>query len=251
MNMINRLRQRIKARDTIATRVIYATAKAVLNANLPPVRVVHQPLHMLISGVARIVTGFVRATYWKPVFLCRIANSPKRMVYFGNGIPYMSGPLHMEFGDDCRISSGIAIIGRTASPKTPRLIVGDNVGIGWQQGIYVGQDIIIGNNVRIAGQGSLSGYPGHPLDAAARARGEPDHNSQAKSIVLEDDVWLGRGVVVNGGVTIGRGTVVATGSVVTKNFPAGVLAGGAPCRVIRKLEVSDGSEPLKVIEKAA
>ena len=161
------------------------------------------------------------------------------MRYSGLGIPYRMGPLKITMGDDCRIASRIALIGRAATKEGPELIIGNNVGIGWRTGIYVGRKIIIGNNVRIAGEGSLSGYAGHPLDAAARARGEPDLDEQARDIILEDDVWLGRGVVVNAGVTIGKGTIVGAGSVVTKDLPAGVLAGGVPARVLRTLSTED------------
>jgi acetyltransferase-like isoleucine patch superfamily enzyme len=46
---------------------------------------------------------------------------------------------------------------------------------------------------------------------------------------------LATGVTVSTGVRIGRGTIVAAGSVVTSDLPPGVLAGGAPARVIRQL----------------
>lgn len=40
-------------------------------------------------------------------------------------------------------------------------------------------------------------------------------------------------------VTIGDDTVIGAGSVVTKDVPAGVLAAGNPCRVIRKFDERD------------
>ncbi|ELU00836.1 hypothetical protein CAPTEDRAFT_59926, partial [Capitella teleta] len=77
----------------------------------------------------------------------------------------------------------------------------------------------------------------HPVDPAARARGEPDSDDQVGSIIIEDDVWLAAGVTVMSGVTIGAGTIVATGSVVTKDLPSGVLAGGIPAKVIKSLDL--------------
>ncbi|WP_060586152.1 hypothetical protein [Aeromonas schubertii] len=94
---------------------------------------------------------------------------------------------------------------------------------------------MLGDHVRIAGRAFLAGYPGHPLDAEARARGEPDQESQVGDIILEDHVWLATGVMVMAGVRIGRGTVVAAGSVVTRDLPADVVAAGNPARVIRSL----------------
>ena len=44
---------------------------------------------------------------------------------------------------------------------------------------------------------------------------------------------------VFGGVTIGAGTVIGGGSVVTKDIPAGVVAAGNPCRVLRPITEED------------
>ena len=51
--------------------------------------------------------------------------------------------------------------------------------------------------------------------------------------------WLGAGVIVLPGVTIGDGSVIGAGSVVTKDIPAGVVAVGNPCRVIREITDRD------------
>lgn len=48
-------------------------------------------------------------------------------------------------------------------------------------------------------------------------------------------VTLGMGTVVFDGVSIGDGTIVGGGSVVTPDIPAGVLAFGSPCKVVRSL----------------
>ena len=60
---------------------------------------------------------------------------------------------------------------------------------------------------------------------------------------MEDDVWLGANVTVCGGVTIGKGSVIGAGSVVTRDIPAGVVAVGNPCRVLRKITPEDRVTP--------
>lgn len=56
-------------------------------------------------------------------------------------------------------------------------------------------------------------------------------------MTIGDGVWLGGGAIVCPGLSIGDNTVVGAGSVVTRSLPAGVLAAGNPCRVIRPAEV--------------
>lgn len=57
-------------------------------------------------------------------------------------------------------------------------------------------------------------------------------------VTIEDNCWFGTNCVVTGGVTIGERTVVGANSVVTKDLPAGVIAAGAPARVIREIDFS-------------
>ena len=52
-------------------------------------------------------------------------------------------------------------------------------------------------------------------------------------VIIEDDVWLAHGVIVEPGVTIGAGSVVSAGSVVTEDVPGGCLASGNPAKCAR------------------
>jgi maltose O-acetyltransferase len=90
--------------------------------------------------------------------------------------------------------------------------------------------ITIGANVQIGPYVQLL-TPTHPIDPEPRRGGW----EAQEPITIEDNVWLGGGVIVCPGVTIGRDTVVGAGSVVTKDLPAGVVAVGNPARVIRSL----------------
>lgn len=90
--------------------------------------------------------------------------------------------------------------------------------------IDIGEDCQIGPNVQLL-------TPTHPLDPQQRR----DKLEAARPIVLEDNVWLGGGVIVCPGVRIGRNSVIGAGSVVTKDVPADVVAVGNPARVVKRL----------------
>lgn len=228
------LQQWVKARNGRAADTAYRVAMAIRHASMPVIPSVHGTLYTLHRGVAGAWANTTRILWYTPLFQSRLER-PARRLYCYSGMPLILGNVAMCFGDCVRISGQTTISGRGASLPTPRLTVGDNVDIGWQTTIAVGTRVDIGNNVRIAGRAFLAGYPGHPLDAAARAAGLPDTSDQIGDIVLEDDVWLATGVTVSAGVRVGRGTIVAAGSVVTRDLPPGVLAAGVPARVVREL----------------
>lgn len=52
--------------------------------------------------------------------------------------------------------------------------------------------------------------------------------------VVGNDVWIGQNVTVMPGVHIGDGAVIAANSVVTRDIPPYAVAGGNPCREIRR-----------------
>jgi maltose O-acetyltransferase len=91
--------------------------------------------------------------------------------------------------------------------------------------IRIGDDVQVGPYVQLL-------TATHPLEPEARRT----KWESAEPIAIEDNVWLGGGVIVCPGVTIGVNTVVGAGAVVTRDLPAGVLAAGIPARVVRRLE---------------
>lgn len=197
----------------------------------PPVLMLHKIIQSSISWIFRVF-------YWTPLFKSQLLNNPKRLNLYG-GLPFISGPLQISCADDCRISGQTTFSGRWSTEIKPKLIIGHNVGIGWQTTIAVGSKVILGDNVRMGGRNFIAGYPGHPLDAQERAKGLPDHENQIGDVILEKDVWIGTGAMIMAGVTIGEGSIIAAGSIVTKSLPSNVLAGGNPARIIRHLNSSD------------
>jgi acetyltransferase-like isoleucine patch superfamily enzyme len=211
----------------------------VKSFEVPSLPIIHSALYFLHVFIKQVFADVMRIFYYTPILKSRINNKPKRLYLYG-GLPVVIGSLDITMGNNVRLAAMTTLSGRSVGNVIPKLEIGNNVGIAWRTSISVGRKVQIGNNVRIAGDCFLAGYPGHPIDAKNRALGMPDTEEQVGDIILEDDVWLATGVKVMPGVTIGRGTIVAAGSVVTKNLPSYVLAGGAPAKVVKSLDRVDG-----------
>ncbi|MFK5892538.1 MAG: DapH/DapD/GlmU-related protein [Pseudomonadota bacterium] len=90
--------------------------------------------------------------------------------------------------------------------------------------------VIIGNNVLI-GPRVMFETVNHSLNFDEKK----GRDSWSNPIVIEDQVWIGAGVIIIQGVTIGKGSVIAAGAVVTKNIEPYTLVGGVPAKFIKKL----------------
>jgi acetyltransferase-like isoleucine patch superfamily enzyme len=234
MSTAHTLKRWVKHSDHPIAQTLKQLYKQSRQLEMPALVVLYKPVGMVHQLITQTLSEIARIFYWTPLFKTRLSTKAKHL-YLYTGMPLVQGHLNIEIGENCRISGQTTFSGRWASQETPRLIIGNNVGIAWQTTIAVGTRVVIKDNVRIAGRGFLAGYPGHPVDAKARALGLPDTDDQVGEIILEEDVWLGSGVTVMKGVTIGKGTIVAAGSVVTQDLPAYVLAGGMPAKILKSL----------------
>jgi acetyltransferase-like isoleucine patch superfamily enzyme len=59
---------------------------------------------------------------------------------------------------------------------------------------------------------------------------------------IGSNCWFGVNCVITGGVEIGDRAVIGANSVVTASIPAGVIAAGAPAKVIREIEFSNDED---------
>ncbi len=231
----------LKTSDNPMASILFRQLKALRTLDIPAPRRIVAPFYFAYCSLRTLITTLTRIFWWTPLLKGRL-NRCGRNLYLYGGLPFIAGPVNIQLGNDCRVSGRATITGRSRGTDSTELLVGDNVDIGWMTTIAVGRTILIGDNVRIAGRSMLAGYPGHPMDAEARAAGLPETEDQVDDIVLEDDVWLATGVLVTAGVRIGRGTVVAAGSIVTHDLPPMVLAAGAPAKVVRKLDSDESFE---------
>ncbi len=118
------------------------------------------------------------------------------------------GGAHVHFGKNVYCNFGVTMVDDTH--------------------IYVGDYTMFGPNVTVA-------TAGHPLLPALREKAY-QYNMP---VHIGKNCWLGAGVLVMPGITIGDGSVIGAGSVVTKDIPAGVIAVGNPCKVLREIGEHD------------
>ena len=106
--------------------------------------------------------------------------------------------------------------------------IGKNVFIGYDTIIETACPywVSIGNNVEINMGTKIMA---HFRNISTNAK---EKNSDFASVIIEDDVFIGIGVIILPNVKIGRGSVITAGSVVTKNIPPMTLVQGNPAQFI-------------------
>lgn len=102
--------------------------------------------------------------------------------------------------------------------------------------IHAFDSIKIGDNCLVAGNVQIFDCNAHDLSFENPAN-RINTTGQIKPVVIGDDVWLGTNVVVLPGVTIGAGAVISANSVVNKDIPPRVLAGGNPAQIIKDFKI--------------
>lgn len=123
-----------------------------------------------------------------------------------------------KIGENCNICSGCLIENDVE--------VGDNVtikcGVYLWDGMRVEDNAFIGSNVTFTNDK----YP----------RSKQAYNQLP--IVIKKGASIGAGACIIGGVTIGENAMIGTGSVVTKDVPAGEVWYGNPARFVRKINAN-------------
>jgi len=135
----------------------------------------------------------------------------------------------IEIGDGCTFNSnrlfnmrGIGPCVMQTSTDYARIIIGKHCGFSGVS-IVANKEVTIGNHVTVGANVKIGDRDDHP----------DLFYTQDAPVHIEDDVFIGMNSIILKGVTIGKGSIIGAGSVVTKSIPAGVVAAGVPCKVIR------------------
>ncbi len=150
---------------------------------------------------ARFIKIFsnIRVWYFKNVLKVLEKGGNESML--ANNI-YIAKATNLKIGSGCRINENVYI-----------------------EQAEIGRDVLIAPNATILSRM----HEFSRIDIPISMQG---YKKQMK-VYIEDDVWLGRNVIVMPGIRIGKGAIVAAGSVVTKDVSDYTIVGGVPAKLIR------------------
>ncbi len=151
--------------------------------------------------------------------------------------PRLFGRVRVSGGEGIHVGERLLMIAGTAPCELSthdggRLEIGHRVFINYGSSISAHTRVRIGDDCKIGQHAIILDCDYHELEDPLHYGG----HGESLPVVLEAGVWLGARVTVLKGVTIGRSSVIAAGSVVTRDIPPCVLAGGMPAKVLRPLE---------------
>ncbi|TCK84878.1 acyltransferase [Albibacterium bauzanense] len=96
--------------------------------------------------------------------------------------------------------------------------------------IEIGNKVMFGPNVTIRGGNHSTHIIGkYMADYTPKDKLKTDD----QPVIIEDDVWVGTGVIILKGVRIGQGAIIAAGAVVTKDVEKYAIVGGIPAKRLK------------------
>lgn len=179
---------------------------------------------LLTTAVARLkgVKMKGKPECWGKTYFMRLPNSE---ITVGEGCKFYSAFKSNNIGvfTRCRV---------TTLSQSAVIRIGDRVGmtsatVSAVKRIEIGSDTMIGANTLI------TDTDWHPL--SPDNRGGEIEEAGAADVIIGKNVFIGTRAVILKGTVIGDNSVIGAGSVVSGHIPAGVIAVGNPCRVIRQL----------------
>lgn len=164
-----------------------------------------------------------------PLYLAACTKVGKRARVRGR--PYIENYGTIVIGDDFNIRS-IFVVAHMVTGPGGVIEIGDDVKVQVGVGICAYSKITIGSRVSIGPHVMI-------LDSDFHSASDYNTAPEAAPIEIGNDVWLAYRATVLRGSKIGDGSVITAGSVVAGEIPPGVIAGGNPARVLRRIEGKD------------
>ena len=115
-------------------------------------------------------------------------------------------------------------------------------------GVHIGRDVYLGPHVTltrtttedilfIGERATLApNVTLLPASGPVHSRLQALNHDKRERIVIEDDAWIGTGVIVMPGIRIGKCSICAAGSVIIRDVEPYSIVGGVPARIIRRID---------------
>lgn len=140
--------------------------------------------------------------------------------------------------DKIIIGNNVALSGWLISDGG-KIIIGDNTIINKNTIIRSMNLVQIGKYCDIASDCAIQDHNSRSLDYKERRKymltGKFDEKVLNSPVVIGNDVWIGRRVVVLKGVKVGDRAILATNAVITKDVPSSSIAAGNPAKIVKYL----------------
>jgi acetyltransferase-like isoleucine patch superfamily enzyme len=161
-----------------------------------------------------------------------ISRSPFSEIYIGNNVHIVSS------SSRANAASIFAPTKLRTHARSAKIIIEDDVGMNGTSITARTKTVRIGKGTMIAANCAILDGDYHALWPPENRIINPDLESDA-DVIIGENVWIGGRCIILKGVEIGENSIIAAGSIVTRDIPPNVLAGGNPARVIRALSTSD------------
>lgn len=181
-------------------------------------------------STSELIRLYLKSAICTVLFRIRGVRSP--IVSCNGRLPVLYSKGEIRIGERFAMRGPLSACELGANHSNARLEIGDRVFVNQGAIVVAFSHIAIGNDVLIGEFAAIYDSNHHGVD--------PIHPPRSGPVIIGNNVWLCRGVVVLPGSKIGDHTVVATGSVVKGDLPPRVLAAGNPAQVVRKLDIPEG-----------
>lgn len=232
--MANTFILKLKRAETPFYRTLKGWAQTLRSGSLPLPRFFYpalRPVFELHQAVWRAVFWCLGYFYVGPVFRSRCASVGKRFRI--SRMPFVTGHAKIHIGDDVNFFGKVDIFSGSIFDE-PTLIFKDRVDIGHNVMFVVNKEIVIEEDVNVAGGVRFMDSDAHPRDAMERIADLPPRPEEIKPVRICRRAWIGQNAFILKGVTIGEGAVVGVNSVVIADVPPYAVAMGNPARVVVK-----------------
>lgn len=242
---------RLKRGDGPSYQLLRKVHRFCVSANLP-VPEVAKPMGRLIYDLqlyARVALKRVCAFLWlQPLFRSRCESVGQRLSLIA--LPRVVGHASILIGDDVRLSGTLGIVSGRTFDK-PVLNIGNRVFLGHDVEISCNREIVIEDDVMVAGCCRISDNDGHSVNMERRIMGMPPGPDEVHPVRICRGAWIGFRSFILKGVTVGEGAVVGANSVVTRDVPPYTVVAGSPARAVMSIPTQEIRVELRVGEREA